>query len=256
MSKPKQRKAYFEESIADKDVPDLHTPAMIINSLMFGFTVQVLVSQDAESLALSDFLWSKQCTIVPGPPCISPSFSILNQGNKTLGLVVDTLLISLFAMLMRYVLSVSRVEMTPRGFLARALYALDLLAAITVTALTMVNLGMFLQVVATTTMGMFPLYRTTRPIAADAADSVFTDLAVYNTADPYNLLFSPNGTSTVFLLGEISYDWLLYNSSVYIALGAVLAVLSMIPLMVSAYQTRLGLKHQDENEISAAHIAS
>lgn len=207
---------------------DIHTPLMIINSMIFGFTVLVLILQNPDILARADVLWNNQCDETGGEiPCIQPSWSIMDVGNRTIGLTMSALLVSLFTMLLRFYRSL--FDHGEHRRLNLLLNIMETLSAGIVTIMTSVNIGLFLQLTSATIQTNFPLYRV--PKSTTTFSVALAGVREFVPEDPFHLLISKNGSDTVFLYGQIAYDWLKWNSVAYISLGVVLATLSLTPLM-------------------------
>jgi len=224
------------------DIPDIHTPAMIVNSLMLGFTVQSLISQNPVVLAEGDFFYVKSC--VTRSTCLIPSLGFFQAGNFTVLLTIVTLLVSIFAMLMRYMQVVLAVRSKYSSY-STIYVAVDICAAVAVTILTMVNLGYFLIVIAKAAASVFPLYQATAAglnnpnnYMIDLIDQVST----FNPEDPYLLTVS-NATDTSPIMNSLSGAWLLYNSLVYIVLGIALAVVAFTPLAFKLLQCLCGFEN-------------
>jgi len=236
---------------SSKDLPDVHTPAMIINSLMFGFTVQVMVSQDPINLARVDYIWANYLKVSYGPGTIPNvgytavlSEAIVYTGSKVAGQTVATLLLSLFTVLIRYTVEAWRLDEEKRGnnFIA-CFVACDWFAAIAVVILTMVSLGFFLALITYSAIAVMPQYRqdVRGQNALDLLRHIqnLTSFENREETDPFGLLESPNGPGSYSMLGQRLMDWLNFNSFMYIALGATLAFVAIVmPVLVTLWLWR------------------
>jgi len=225
-------------SSSDSTPPDLHTPAMIINSLILAFTVQLYTVASAVDRAQADWYFMKMCLLADGDglPCDDgglPSIYLMLISNRALSTTIPTLLISLFSVLLRhlsfYFPSKNRRLLAFFDFV----YHFGVLA---VALLTMVNLGYFLYVIAAASQVMVPKYRGHVEGSAFGSTTfisslgrLFNDSLYFDSNDPY-FFNSANQSNELYLI-SLGGQWAYFNTTIYIVVGAMLASFSGLLLL-------------------------